>query len=154
MNRTAHGATKRLLSIAQFGLAHSFFGQLYEAVVDIPRRIAQDPEPNLSSAGPTRYFPPTAPVTRCALLVAAATGWREPRTRPWLTAALVGAGCEAVLTVYLVRNVNARAFVAGQPLAPAERETLVRTWHQLNRIRLAAAPISWAAVTGARNRLS
>jgi hypothetical protein len=47
------------------------------------------------------------------------------------------------VTVYLVQAVNRRLFVAGQPVAPAERERLLRVWYRLNVIRLFAAAVAW-----------
>src|SRR5258707_2172901 len=59
-----------LLSIAQLGYAHWFFGNLYEAVVRVPERLAKDYEPGkddrrlatvFSSRSPVRYYVPGDP---------------------------------------------------------------------------------------------
>jgi hypothetical protein len=60
-----------LLTIAQLGYAHWFFGNLYEAVAKVPDRLVKDYELDgndrrlasvLSSGSPVRYYLPALPV--------------------------------------------------------------------------------------------
>jgi hypothetical protein len=49
-------------AVARAGLAHWFFGNLYEAIVHVPERLT--PDDALFTAGsPVRYYLPVAPVT-------------------------------------------------------------------------------------------
>jgi hypothetical protein len=88
--------TGTLLTIAQLGYAHWFFGNLYEAIVKVPDRLVSDQEPGaagthvtalLGPGSPLRYYLPGAPVTFAATLAALATGWDTPNDRRWLMAA-------------------------------------------------------------------
>jgi hypothetical protein len=72
-----------LLTIAQLAYAHWFFGNLYEAVVRVPDRIAKGYEPGrgdrrvasvLSSGSPVRYFLPGVPVVIGATLSSVLAG--------------------------------------------------------------------------------
>jgi hypothetical protein len=89
-----------LLAIAQVGYAHWFFGNLYEAMVRIPERIANDFEPGkddrrlatvFSSGSPVRYYLPGVPVVISVTLFAVLAGWRRRTDRPWLAALAVSA---------------------------------------------------------------
>jgi hypothetical protein len=80
-----------LLTIAQLGYAHWFFGNLYEAVVRIPDRLAKGYAPGakderlasvLSAGSPVRYYLPGIPVVIGATLSALAAGWRSRTDRP------------------------------------------------------------------------
>src|SRR5438309_2322790 len=82
-----------LLTIAQLGYAHWFFGNLYEAVVRVPDRLAKDYEPGgedrrlasvLSVGSPVWYYLPGVPVVIGATLSALAAGWASRNDRPWL----------------------------------------------------------------------
>lgn len=156
-----HGLLRALLSIARFGLAHAFFGHLYESIVDIPERFSRqpthgEPDPRLprlrAKGSPARYFLLTAPVTPVALLAATTTGWRQP-ARTWLAAATAGALCDDVLTAYIIRTLNLRLFIAGQPVAAEERRVMLRRWHRLNLVRLAVSGGAWVAAGAARRQV-
>ncbi|MFE4837268.1 hypothetical protein ACFRAU_21640 [Arthrobacter sp. NPDC056691] len=90
-----HGATDKRgtmadvsLAVAEFTHAHWFFGNLYEAVVKVPHRVAgseDGPELRrspLGSGSPGRYYAPLAPATFPAVALALAAGWNRPGSRP------------------------------------------------------------------------
>lgn len=78
-----------------------------------------------------------------------AAGWEEPADRRWLAAAAAGTLSGYAATAYLVRAVILRVVFAEQPVPPAERERLLRTWYRLNGFRLAAAGGAWLAIRNA-----
>src|SRR5436305_7405071 len=141
-----------LLTIAQFGYAHWFFGNLYEAVVRVPDQLAKDYEPGgedrrlasvLSAGSPVWYYLPGVPLVIGATLSALAAGWASRNDRPWLSATTVSALSGVVATAYLVRAVNLKLFVAGQPLTPADQDRLLRIWYRVNIIRLLTTGSAW-----------
>jgi hypothetical protein len=112
-----------LLAIAQLGYAHWFFGNLYEAVVRIPERLANDYEPGkddrrlatvFSSGSPVRYYLPGIPVLIGATLSAVLAGWRRRNDRPWLAVLAMSTLSGFIATIRLVRTVNLKLFIAGQ----------------------------------------
>ncbi|MBV8585822.1 MAG: hypothetical protein JO308_06010 [Verrucomicrobia bacterium] len=141
-----------LLTIAQIGYAHWSFGNLYEAMVRVPDRIAEGYEPGkedrrlasiFSSGSPVRYYLPGIPVVIGATLAAVLTGWKSRNDRPWFAALGISVLSGLVSTGWLVRTVNLRLFVAGQPLTPAEQKRFLRLWYRVNAFRLLAAGIAW-----------
>jgi Domain of unknown function (DUF1772) len=143
--------TAALLDLAQFAHAQWFFGNVYEAVVKIPERLAaeaadsapdgigQRPRSVLGAGSPARYYLPAAPVAVAAILGAVITGLGSARSKLWLA---ISASCwvsGAGLTAYLVRKVNLKLFFAAEPPRPTDRDTLLRTWYRLNVLRAAAA---------------
>jgi hypothetical protein len=89
-----------LLTIAQLGYAHWFFGNLYEAVVRVPDRLAKDYAPGVadrrlafvrSAGSPVRYYRPGVPVVLGATPSALVAGWTSRHDRPWLGATAVSA---------------------------------------------------------------
>ena len=74
----------QLLDVAEFTHAHWFFGNLYEAVVRIPDRIAaSEPSSRLARTpfgpgSPGRYYVPVAPINAQPLL---APSWQDGTTR-------------------------------------------------------------------------
>ena len=144
-----------LTTAAELGLAHWFFGNLYEEVVRMPARIAEQPSTGgpFASGSPVRYYVPAAPVTLATTLACVVTGWRRRAGRPALAAAALLTATGAALTGHLVAAVNLRLLDgAGRPADPAERQRLVRHWHTVNRIRLvtvAAAAVALRAGTRA-----
>ena len=141
-----------LLSIAQLGYAHWFFGNLYEAVVRVPDRLAKDYAPGvadrrlafaLSAGSPVRYYLPGVPVVIGATLSALVAGWTSRHDRPWLGAAAVSALSGVGATAYLVRAVNLKLFVAGQALTPADQDRLLRIWYRVNVVRLLTTGSAW-----------
>lgn len=152
-----------LLGVARLGLAHEFFGHVFEVVTKVPERYAIQPRPgqpddrlpSLTSPGsPLRYFAPVAPVTTTATVGALVASRRSPGTRRWLAASAIGLLSADALTAYIVRALNVPLFVAGHPLTPADRSALLRTWHRLTaaRIILYASASLTAAIAHDRHR--
>jgi hypothetical protein len=138
--------TATLLALAQLGFANWFFGNLYEAIVRIPHRVVSDPVTSPFSLGsPVRYYIPATPIGIVATLAALAAGWNKPNDRRWLAVAAAGALFGGAVTAHLVREVNLKLFVGGQPVTPDEREMLLRTWYRLNLLRLIAVGGAWLA---------
>ena len=141
--------TAALLDLAQLGYAQWFFGNIYEAVVKVPDRLAAElpdsPQradghgrPILGPGSPVRYYVPAPPVALVGTLGAVINGVGNRRSRRWLT---VSAGCGVAgvaLTGYVVRKVNLKLFFAAQAPPPAERDALLRTWYRVNVLRTAA----------------
>ena len=142
--------TATLLELAQFAHAQWFFGNVYEAIVRVPERLADSvsdridrrPTSLLGAGSPVRYYVPAAPVAVASTLGAVITARGNARGRRWLA---ISSGCwvsGAALTAYLVRKVNIRLFFASDAATlppPADREALLRTWYRLNVLRIAAA---------------
>jgi hypothetical protein len=151
-----------LLTIAQLGYAHWFFGNLYEAVVRVPDRLAKVTEPGvddrrpasvLSPGSPVWYYVPGIPVVIAATLAALVAGWTSRNDRPWLGAAALFTLLGVVATAYLVRAVNVKLFVAGQPLTQADRDRLLRVWYRVNVLRLLTAGSAWLIAAHITSRL-
>jgi Domain of unknown function (DUF1772) len=142
-----------LRTAAQLGLAHWFFGNLYEEVVGMPARIAEHPPPGgpFAPGSPVRYYLPAAPLTMAATFGTIAAGWHRPRDRPALAAAGVLTATGAVITGHLVRSVNVRLLDGGEP-DPVERQRLVRHWHAVNRVRLAVVAAAAVALRAGTRR--
>jgi hypothetical protein len=150
-----------LLALSQYGHAAWFFGNLYEAVVQVPERLAA-PDPGrpgrrtaspLGPGSPVRYYAAAAPATLPPLLAAVALGWASRAGRGWL---LTSAACSitgAAATAYLVRTVNLKLFFAAQPVSADERDRLLRTWYRVNSVRLLLTGTTWWASAVARQRV-
>jgi hypothetical protein len=67
-------------AVARFGQAYWFFGNLYEAVVDVPQLLADahgQRSPWLLGPGsPVRYYAPIAPLTLAATAATLIDRWR------------------------------------------------------------------------------
>ncbi|WP_375487064.1 hypothetical protein [uncultured Mycobacterium sp.] len=131
----------RLLTFAQLGYAHWLFGNMYEAVVNVPERLASEPSrPSVLGRGsPLRYYAPVAPITLAATASAVGTGWEMGGARRWLAMTV---GCEIwglAITGYLIRTVNLKVIFARVSPPRAERDALLRRWYRLNLVRMAAA---------------
>ncbi|WP_052259914.1 DUF1772 domain-containing protein [Pseudarthrobacter phenanthrenivorans] len=146
----------RLLDVAEFTHAHWFFGNLYEALVKVPDRVAAtEASRELSRApfgtgSPGRYYAPVAPVNAPAAIGALVAGWNNPRSR---AALLVGAASSAVgaaATVYILRYLNTRLFFSPQPLSQDQRRPLLARWYRFHAVRLAASAAALAAIHHAR----
>ena len=151
--------TASLLAVAQLGHAHWFFGNLYEAIVKVPDRLAAAPD--LTVAGepvtlklllrpgsPVRYYLPVGPVAIAAGLAALLAGWDVPSDRRRLATASACAVSGGAITVHLVRAVNIRLFFADRPLSPAEQKALLGVWYRWNAVRLVAVGGAWLAWQG------
>ncbi|WP_433260545.1 DUF1772 domain-containing protein [Actinosynnema sp. CS-041913] len=145
----ARPSRSRWAVIAGVGQAHWFFGNAYEAMVDMPRLLA-DAQPNrspglLRAGSPLRYYLPAAPVTVVATAAALVDSWRSGGDRRAITTAAAGTASAAALTAYLVKRVNLRLLRSGKPLSATERRSLATTWHRGNLARLAALTVAaWA----------
>lgn len=136
-----------LLTVARFGHAHWFFGNLYEAIVRMPDRLAAEHDDVrgrrgagvLAPGSPARYYLPAAPVTVAATLAAAANSRTSGGDRTALAVAAACSTAGAVLTGYLVRTVIVRLLDDGPAITPDERTELVTRWHRVNRVRLVLA---------------
>lgn len=106
---------------ARAGLAYWFFGNLYEAVVDIPALLAdaqQQRAPRLLGPGsPVRYYVPAAPLTLIATGAALIEGWRSHGDRRVITTAAASMVAATAVTAYLVRTVNVRLLRSHEPLS-------------------------------------
>ncbi len=143
--------TARMLNIAELGYAHWLFGNIYEAVVKIPDRLAVEaadqmnghdnvgPTSVLGPGSPVRYYAPVLPATLASTAGAVTTGWGNRGARRWLSVAAVCSIVGAALTGYLVREVNMKVMFAATPLPAAERDARIRLWYRLNIVRIAAA---------------
>jgi hypothetical protein len=136
-------------AIAGIGQVHWFFGNLYEAAVDMPRLLADarpNREPRLLGAGsPLRYYLP-APVTLASTAAALSGLWRSGADRRVVLTAAAGTASATALTAYLVKTVNLPLLHDGEPLSPEERDKLVTTWHRGNLARLACLVVAGAAL--------
>jgi hypothetical protein len=150
MRNRSSGRRVPWAAVARLGQAHWFFGNLYEAVVDMPRLLA-DARPNrepglLRPGSPLRYYLPAAPVILAATAATLADGWRSGGDRRPIVVAAAGTAAATGLTAYLVRVVNVRLLGDGTPLDETERRALGRTWHRGNLVRLAALAAARAAL--------
>lgn len=149
-----------LLAAAQCGHAAWLFGNLYEAVVRIPDRLAAPPPQRrtartvspLGPGSPVRYHALAGAGSVPPLLAAAAIGWRSPGRR-WLAASAASSISAAAATAYLVRTVNLRLFFDAPPVSTDEREILLRRWYRINTLRIGLTGTAWLASTLARNRV-
>jgi len=146
----------RLLGAAEFTHAHWFFGNLYEALVKIPHRVAASeasaelPRSPFGAGSPGRYYAPVAPLNvplACAALVA---GWNRSGRRPWLIVAAASSAVGGAATAYLLRSVNPELFFSPQPQGPARRKPLLTKWYRVHAVRLAASAVALAAIDRAR----
>jgi hypothetical protein len=143
----------RLLTVARLGLAHWFFGNLYEEVTRMPARLAGDPPVGgpFAPGSPVRYYVPAAPVTLATTLACVATGWHRRADRPALAAAGLLTAAGAALTAHLVRTVNLPLLDSRRP-DPAHRRQLVEHWHRVNRLRLVVVASAAAALRAGTRR--
>jgi hypothetical protein len=139
----------RWAAVARLGQLHWMFGNVYEAVVDVPALLADahpKREPGVLTAGsPLRYYLPAAPVTFVATGVALVEDWRSGGDRRLTAAAAAGTASAAALTAYLVRTVNLRLLKSPAPLTATERRALITRWHRGNLVRLVGLTVAaWA----------
>lgn len=126
--------------MAELGRLHWLGGNAYEAAVNMPRLLADaqsNRRPGLLAAGsPLRYYLPAAPLTLIGSAAALTHDWHAGGNRGAVAAAAVGTVSSAALTAYLVRTVNLRLLRGSKPLAADEADSLVKTWHRGNLIRM------------------
>jgi hypothetical protein len=146
----------RLLGVTEFSHAHWFFGNLYEAVVKIPDRVAGSPASRefprsaFGAGSPGRYYAPIAPINAPATIAALVAGWNHAPSRPWLLVAAASSMAGAAATVYLLRSVNRRLFFSPAPLSEMRRKPLLKRWYRVHALRLTASAAALAAVHHAR----
>lgn len=143
MDATPHrgrGWFRAARTAARLGQAHWFFGNLYEAVVDVPRLLTQARdrrEPTLLDPGsPVRYYGPAVPVTLGSTAAVLVESWRSGGDRRAIAAGAAGTASAVALSAYLVRNINVRLLRGRAPLTPQENRRMLTTWHALNLLRL------------------
>jgi hypothetical protein len=152
-----------LLAVAQFGQAQWFFGNLYEAVAKIPDRLAHRRDlavppgeavtigSMLRPGSPVRFYLPVGPVTVGAAVAALGVGWNGPAAqRRWSTVSTAGTLAAGLITAHIVGTINVRLFFAAEPPSLDERAALLRRWHALNTIRMAATAVAWVGARRAR----
>lgn len=151
----------QLLDVAEFSHAHWFFGNLYEALVKVPDRVAASepsrelPRSPFGAGSPGRYYAPVAPINAPAVIGALIAGWNHQPSRTSLLVAAASSATGAAATVYVLRFLNPRLFFSPQPLGEDERRPLLRHWYRIHAVRLAASAVALAAVHHARTiRLS
>lgn len=146
---TAQRPASRWATAAGLGQAHWFFGNLYEAVVDVPGLLADSPEHGpkgpLDARSPLRYYAPVAPVTLAATAVTVVRGWRAGN-RPAAVTAAASTAAAMGLTGFMVRTVILPMFRGDLPADDAERRARIRIWHRANVARMAAVAVATVAV--------
>ena len=137
------------VAVARLGQTSWFFGNLYEAVVDMPQLLA-DAQPNrkprlLGAGSPLRYYLPIAPVTFVATSTALIDSWRSGGDRRMVVTAAASTASAAAITIHLVRTVNLRLLHSTEPLSANECRKLSMTWHRGNLLRLLGLAVAaWA----------
>jgi hypothetical protein len=146
----------RLLGVAEFSHAHWFFGNLYEALVKIPDRVAATeaspglPRSPFGAGSPGRYYAPIAPINAPAAIAALVAGWNHSNSRGWLIADAASSTTGAAATGYLLRSINPDLFFRPQPLSEERRKPLLKRWYRVHALRLAASAVALAAIHQAR----
>ncbi len=146
----------RLLDVAEFSHAHWFFGNVYEALVKIPTRVAASeasqglPRTPFGAGSPGRYYVPIAPLNAPVALGALVAGWNRPDTRPSLIVAAASSAVGAAVTAYVLGFLNPKLFFSPQPLDEDQRRPLLAQWYRIHVVRLTASAVSLAAIHHAR----
>jgi len=145
-----------ILSVAEFTHAHWFFGNLYEAIVKVPDRVASSeasrelPRTPFGAGSPGRYYAPIAPLSAPAAVAALVAGWKHSDNRAWLMVGAASSATGAAATAYLLRSVNPKLFFSPQPLDETQRKPLLKRWYRVHALRLTASAIALAAIHQAR----
>jgi hypothetical protein len=145
-----------LLGVAEFTHAHWFFGNLYEAVVKIPDRVAASaasrelPRTPFGAGSPGRYYAPIAPLSAPAAVAALVAGWKHSDNKAWLMVGAASSATGAVATAYLLRSVNPKLFFSPYPLEETRRRPLLKRWYRVHALRLTASAVALAAIHHAR----
>jgi hypothetical protein len=148
--------TDRLLGVAEFSHAHWFFGNLYEALVKVPHRVAASeasrelPRSPFGAGSPGRYYVPIAPINAPAAIAALVAGWNRSDSRGWLMVAAASSTTGAAATAYLLRSINPDLFFSPQPLSETLRQPLLKRWYRVHALRLTASAVALAAIHQAR----
>jgi hypothetical protein len=145
-----------LLGVAEFTHAHWFFGNLYEAVVKIPDRVAASapsrelPRTPFGAGSPGRYYAPIAPLSAPAAVAALVAGWKHSDNKAWLMVGAASSATGAAATAYLLRSVNPKLFFSPYPLEETRRRPLLKRWYRVHALRLTASAVALAAIHHAR----
>src|SRR5919206_176666 len=124
----------RLTRLAQSGQAAWFFGNLYEGLVGMPQLLAEAGAARdrglLTVGSPVRYFAPVAPLAVGASAFSLLSRWRrnEDGDRPLVAVTGATITIAVGISTYLIRVVNIALLTQHEPLPPARRRQLVRTW--------------------------
>ena len=146
-----------LLPAAAAGLAHWFFGNLYEAVVLRPNAqaaMAADENPGtrlFAHASPIRYYIPASPLTTLTTTAAYLAGRRgdTARTR-WLAVAAASTLGATALTGVIVTRVNVGLYVGEARQTDREQMLITaRFGTTLGALRLLSTAIALAATAQA-----
>ncbi|BBF99806.1 MULTISPECIES: anthrone oxygenase family protein [Pseudonocardia] len=153
------------LALARLTHVQWFAVNLYEAVVRIPERLADEHDRTdrprgrgpLRRGSPARYHVPAIPLVLGSAVAAVATGPRSTGARRATVTAAGSSLAATVLTGYLVRTVNLRLLDDGGPITPDERDRLLARWDAVNGVRLvllavATAGFEYAARSGPETR--
>lgn len=130
---------KRILWLTGFtiaGLAHWFFGNLYETVVFTPNTLG-DPASALTHwnafmrvSNPVWYYIPLSPLTFLASATAYGLGRnQEPVLRRWLLRTMLLTTLATILTVYIVTQINLNVFFSGMDLEANRDRVNAMIWH-------------------------
>lgn len=126
--------------LARLGHIHWFFGNLYEATVDMPQLLidarSNRPPTLLGAGSPLRYYLPAVPITLTTTAATLLDGWRSGGDKRVIVATATSTASAMALTAHLVRTVNLRLLRSDGPLSTAQTRTLVRTWQRANLARL------------------
>jgi hypothetical protein len=144
---SSSGRSEPWSTVAGFGQVAWLLGNLYEAVVDVPRLLA-DAQPQrrpglLRPGSPLRYYAPIAPLTLASTAAALVDGWRSAGDRRTVVVAAASTVAAVGLTGYLVRMVNV-PLLTGAGAVPMDQ--MVTRWHRANGVRLAAVAGAWLAL--------
>ncbi|RIV21587.1 hypothetical protein DYU11_19500 [Fibrisoma montanum] len=150
------------LGFTLFGLAHWFFGNLYETVAFTPNTLA-DPATALTHwnaftkvTNPVWYFVPMSPLTFLAALGAYWTGRGQSNSlRRSLLATLLFTSAGVLLTVYIVTQINLKVFFSGADLLATREQVNQLVWRGMpwGIMRLICIGAALATAMSAYNRL-
>jgi hypothetical protein len=138
------------LTLVRLSHTQWFFVNLYESVVRMPERLADQHDSATRSpqggpfgwGSPAHYHLPAASVVLGSALTAVATAGR--RREGWRAIVLATASSLSATAIsgYIIRTVNLRLFDDGPPIAAEERTRLVGRWYALNGVRLTLLAIA------------
>ncbi|CCH52665.1 hypothetical protein BN8_01680 [Fibrisoma limi BUZ 3] len=127
------------LGFTIFGLAHWFFGNLYETVVFTPNTLS-DPATALTHwnaftkvTNPVWYFIPLSPLT---FVAAVGAYWisrdHDKSLRNWLLATLLFTLVAVFMTVYIVTQINLNVFFSGADLLANRAQVNQLVWRGMS----------------------
>ena len=145
-------ARRWLLPAAATGLAHWFFGNLYEAIIVSPNSMAiieagQNPgETMFPRIAPTWYYMPHGVLTPLAVGAALIVGRHDATRRASLLWAAGGTLVGEALTAVAVTQVNLKLYVGkNRETDPVRMRSLQRLWDTVNAARLISVGVALIA---------